>query len=333
LKAQSAGIINGKIVEAETGKPLYLVNVFLANTTIGTTAESDGYFFIQNVPPGDYDLVAHHIGYGPEVRKIRITGTDSLHYNFELKPKVLLGEEVTVFAPKSKGWLWRQNLKRFTDEFVGETRFARHCKILNPEILNFQIDPDTRAFITSSDQMLEIENRALGYQIHVILQEYRSLQKTSLVESRIEYVVLPRFEPLEPRSEKELREWRKNRQFSYEGSLKHFLSSLVAGSEDFRMFSGSKITLDRDMGTLLSTDMLRVTPDDTTPYYRLQFNNYLKVTFGTGSPKTSIIKLPEGYTLFDRYGNPIDPLSIELSGYWAGKRMADTLPNDFRPSF
>lgn len=333
LMAQNAGVVDGKVVDAETGKPLFFVNVFLANTTIGATTAGDGYFLVKNLPPGDYDLVAHHIGYELETRKIRITGTDSLRYDFELKPKVLRGEEIVVFAPKPKGWLWRQNLKRFTEEFIGDTRYARYCKILNPEVLNFQIDPDTRALIASSDQMLEIENRALGYHIDVVLQEYRSLQKTSLVESRLQYVVLPRFEPIEPRSEKELEEWQKSRQFSYEGSLKHFLSSLVARSGDFKIFAGSRISLDRNMGTLLSAEMLSVTPDDMTPYYRLEFHNYLKVIYGTGRIKTSIIRLPERYALFDIYGNLIDPLSVELSGYWAQKRMADTLPTDYRPSF
>ena len=200
-------------------------------------------------------------------------------------------------------------------------------------MLNFQIDPDTRAFIVSSDQMLEIENRALGYHIDVILQEYRSLQKTSLVESRVQYVVLPRFEPIESRSEKEIEEWQNNRQFSYEGSLKHFLSSLVARSGDFKIFAGSKVSLDRNMGTLLSADMLRVTHVDATPYYRLQFNSYMKVIYGIGKPMTSVIRLSEGFALFDLHGNLIDPLSVELSGYWAQKRMAETLPTDYRPGF
>ncbi len=333
LKAQDAGFIDGKIVDAETREPLFLVNVFLANTTIGATTARDGYYRIKEIPPGAYELVTHHISYELKTRKVLITGADSLRCDFEINLEVLQLEEITVFAPKSKGLLWKLNLDRFNREFIGETEYSRECKILNHEVLDFQIDPDTKVFFASSDQVLEIENRALGYMIHVIIKEYRS-QKPRLGGFNLQYVVLPRFELLEPGSRRELKKWERNRQLCYEGSLRHFLAMLAGnedGSDSFWIYSGSRAALEYDLGMVLSVGELKVTPDDTTPFYRWESDTWLKVSYRGHFYNSSFIWLPEGYTEFDTFGNGIIPYSIELAGYWTQKRMADTLPFDYRP--
>ena len=335
LKAQDAGFIDGKIVDAETGEPLFFANVFLANTTIGATTARDGYYRIKEIPPGAYELVAHHIGYELMTRKVLITGADSLRCDFEINLKVLQLDEITVFAPKSKGLLWKLNLDRFNREFIGESKYSRECKILNHEVLDFQIDPDTKVFVASSDQVLEIENRALGYMIHVILKEYRSQKPRSSVGFSLQWVVLPRFELLEPESRRELEKWERNRRLCYEGSLRYFLAMLAGnedGSDSFWIYSGSRTALENDLGMVLSVDELKVTPDDRTPFYRWESDTWLKVSYRGDDHNSNFIWLPEGYTLFDTFGNCVIPYSIELvGGYWTQKRMADTLPFDYRP--
>ncbi|MCX8492335.1 MAG: carboxypeptidase-like regulatory domain-containing protein [Cyclobacteriaceae bacterium] len=50
--------INGKVIDATTKDPLPFVNVFLANTTTGTSSLADGTFLIEGIVIGKYDLVA-----------------------------------------------------------------------------------------------------------------------------------------------------------------------------------------------------------------------------------------------------------------------------------
>lgn len=338
LIPQDAGSISGRIINAETGDPLFLVNVYLANTTIGTTTARDGYYRLGNLVPGTYDLVAQHIGYELEIREILITGADSLRYNFKLSPKVIQGDEVTVFAPQPKGLLWSLNLARFKVEFIGETEYSGECIILNPEVLRFQIDPVTKEFIASSDEVLQIENQALGYMIHVIIQEYRSQLPSSSDGFSLQYTILPRFELLESGSQRTMKKWERNRQLCYEGSLRHFLAAIAGNgdSSSFRIYSGNLTTLALGMGKVLSTDELQVALDDATQFFRWESDDWMRVIYGVDQldrQNSSFIRLPEGYTLFDRFGVCMIKYSIELKGHWTLKRMADTLPFDYQPSF
>ena len=62
-QSKSKSTISGRITDAETGAPMFGVNLFLANTTIGSTTWMDGTYIIENIPLGLYDLIVSHIGY------------------------------------------------------------------------------------------------------------------------------------------------------------------------------------------------------------------------------------------------------------------------------
>ena len=55
--------VTGRVLDSKTGKPIHMANVFLANTFKGCATNADGFFEINNVPRGSYDLVVHHIAY------------------------------------------------------------------------------------------------------------------------------------------------------------------------------------------------------------------------------------------------------------------------------
>lgn len=66
--AQQTGSIGGRVVDVKTNEPLPGVNIVLQGTTLGGATNSDGLFFIKNVPVGVYTLNATMIGYAPAVR-------------------------------------------------------------------------------------------------------------------------------------------------------------------------------------------------------------------------------------------------------------------------
>jgi outer membrane receptor protein involved in Fe transport len=92
------GKIEGRVLD-EAGEPLVGVNVFVEGTTRGSSTDIDGYYFILNVRPGTYILLARYIGFntarttGVEVSVDRTTSID-----FRLTEESLTLGEVVVSA-------------------------------------------------------------------------------------------------------------------------------------------------------------------------------------------------------------------------------------------
>ena len=57
--------ISGHIIDAEFGNSIPGVSVFIANTTIGTATDENGYYILTIPGPGSYRLTAAHVGYQP----------------------------------------------------------------------------------------------------------------------------------------------------------------------------------------------------------------------------------------------------------------------------
>jgi len=55
--------ITGRITDKKTQQPLAGVNVVVENTSTGAATDQDGYFRIQNLKPGSYNLRFYYLGY------------------------------------------------------------------------------------------------------------------------------------------------------------------------------------------------------------------------------------------------------------------------------
>ena len=96
--AATNGEIQGYIIEATTGSPLPGANISLKGTSIGSASNLDGYFKIQQVPPGAYTIIVSYIGYEKTEQDIMIGVQEVKELNFELQPFVVKGESITVTA-------------------------------------------------------------------------------------------------------------------------------------------------------------------------------------------------------------------------------------------
>lgn len=83
LYSQSSGEIHGQIIDAETGDPVPLANVYIkidGTILVGTVADFDGYFRMKPVPVGTFIVTASLIGYG-EVETVGvIVDADKITY-------------------------------------------------------------------------------------------------------------------------------------------------------------------------------------------------------------------------------------------------------------
>ena len=93
------GKITGMIVDGETGEPLRGANIILQGTTMGASADLDGYYVILNVRPGTYTLIADMMGYTRQrVEDLKVSLDVTTEMDFSLSTTILAGDEVVVTA-------------------------------------------------------------------------------------------------------------------------------------------------------------------------------------------------------------------------------------------
>jgi len=163
--------ISGRVLDSETQKPLPYANVFLSKTTIGASSDLDGYFRVENVPNGIYELVVQYLGYELGIFKVTILEKESFRLTVRLKPKPIEGKEIIIEAPNDK--FWKDCLEKFEEQFLGLTENARESKIINPLSINFYKEKNSDTYVARCDSSIVIENRSLGYKINVVLYYFR----------------------------------------------------------------------------------------------------------------------------------------------------------------
>jgi len=95
------GKIAGRVVDVETREPLPGVNVLVRGTTMGAATDLEGYYYIINVPVGDYEIEARMIGYEPMTQTDANVSADlTTTIDFDLKPTVIEVPGVTVRAER-----------------------------------------------------------------------------------------------------------------------------------------------------------------------------------------------------------------------------------------
>lgn len=337
MQAQNnaATIVLGKILDGQTGQPLENVNVFLSNTTHGTSSLSDGKFIIPNIRPGTYDLVGMRAGYERSLIRILVLRQDSLRCDVSLKPKVIETAPVEVIGERVPRW--NEDLEFFTREFLGSDGNADHCRILNPAVLRFHSSPSQDSLFAAADSILRIENLALGYRLEVVLADFRWNVATRIGH----YVIYTKLSTITPSSSEDSTLWARNRDRCYQGSLRQFLHQLFVGAVDidqYSVFSGPLLALKQGQGHMVDPLELVDSVPGTSAYKKLRFPGVLRVEFGRRSALStaaeltqpasvvSLISLKDSAALFDVDGNLIDPLSMEVGGSWSKMRLADFLP-------
>lgn len=94
---QTTGKISGRITDFSTGNPLPGVNLIIPGTFLGAATDPDGYYYLINLPPGEYDIQVSMIGYKPVlVKDVRVSVNRTTPLDLELEQSVIEGESVLV---------------------------------------------------------------------------------------------------------------------------------------------------------------------------------------------------------------------------------------------
>ncbi|MBR9861111.1 TonB-dependent receptor [bacterium] len=90
--------IRGFVNDKETGEPLISVTIQLSGTSFGTYTDQNGLYVINDVPPGNYTLVAKYYGYDTASIPISIESQELINQNVYLKSQSQQIKAVQVSA-------------------------------------------------------------------------------------------------------------------------------------------------------------------------------------------------------------------------------------------
>jgi hypothetical protein len=250
LNAQQAVVVSG-FVEDLQGNKLIGAGVFINGSRFSTSTNNEGSYSL-SLLPGSYELGVKMIGFKTKVVKI-VIDNQSLKVDFKLAEEITSLAEVTIRSgpPNPK------YLNQFTELFIGTTANATLCKILNPEVIVFDYDKVLSKLTARTTDFLIIENEALGYKVKYIVESFVYEEE----KKRVAYKGSSYFEDLDGTITQQ-KKWNLNRIAAYNGSPRHFFSSLYKGELKKDGFNVLKIinkpNADRPADSLIKANIKRL---------------------------------------------------------------------------
>lgn len=230
--------IKGRILNQADTRAVANASVFLSNASVGSKTAEDGTFLLRDVKPGKYDMVVSIVGFGAYKQAVTVGNGNIILPDILLFPKTIALNEVKIKPRNDPAREYYYEI--FKKEFLGESDLAKECKILNPEVLDFEYDDDKKVLTASSVDFLVIENMALGYRLRYLLNNFTKNNSDEYRQS-LRYQGVSFFENLEGTAAQKLA-WEQRRQEAYAGSPKHFLRAALSNrldEEGFRVLQYS----------------------------------------------------------------------------------------------
>src|SRR5215213_7696265 len=119
ISSYSQKILKGIVVDGDN-KPIPSASIFLSNTSVGTTANSQGNFELY-IPQGKHDLIVSSIGYEIFNQTINTTNLQDF-ITVRLKLKAAELENITIEPYDKNGW--QQWGRFFIENFIGTSALA-----------------------------------------------------------------------------------------------------------------------------------------------------------------------------------------------------------------
>ncbi|MEP6927558.1 MAG: carboxypeptidase-like regulatory domain-containing protein [Ginsengibacter sp.] len=338
--------VKGKVIDKNSKRPLQGASVFAQNTTLGVASDTDGNFIIK-LPDGGYSLVVTYTGY--ETEAIRINNTSSQNDNlvFELSPKEKSLEEVTVAISTEVKDGWHKYGEFFTNNFIGQSKFAKQCVIKNPEVLHFYFSKKKNRLKVLAKESLSVDNFALGYNLKFAIDSftYEYNTNTNL------FIGYPFFEEMKGTPEQE-ETWKQNRAIAYKGSMLHFVRSLYNRTLEKDGFELQFIIKNNDGEISVPLQnlygALNFEKDDSTNTVEFRPNqNEVALIYKIAKPEQSYLDtdptIKKDFQLstllfatgesivIEQNGYYYDQADITTNGYLGFKKIGDMLPYDYVP--
>lgn len=342
LAQDNSWTIKGKVLEVNRS-PLQFVNVYVNNTSIGTSTQADGSFTLKvpkSVPK--VELVVSFIGY-TTLKKILSPGEMGKNIIFLLESSNLLNE-IKITAKRDRDW--KKKWRIFKDGLLGNSQFTSDCEIMNPEAIRLEYDKNKNVVATATEPIF-ISNTGLGYKIMFQMEAFISDGKL------IFFAGDKFFKDLKPKDERQANRWKRLRKRAYNDSFRNFLVSLSQNKLEengFAVFKETKIkevhlgrtTVYRELRDSLlfkcnTTDICsydsltkRYTLHSDKPIMVFLTNHFNPTPIYADYPyKFSQIVLTNGEAEFTHNGWVTRPNKMIVRDYWGNEGFSNLLPDDY----
>lgn len=321
------------IVLDEKNEPIIGASVYFDGTTLGTTTDIDGKFFISLKNRINTSLVIRSLGY--ETYQLQ-SFYDIPNIKIQLTPKPYQIKEVVI---KKDRFSRKQKMKIFKEEFLGNTKAGRSCIIQNENDISLYYNESNNTLYATSEKPLIIVNKHLGYTITTNLVEFNIVfNQTSIKREHIKnslFLVTTFYEDKSNSNSK----FNKRRNKSYLGSTLHFYRNIVAnkwGKDEFLLFNGSYQAIPSQFFSVADTlDMKKLTIAKNTDVVLSTNNPDIKIPFLSTfnllykNSKQSKVVFKTNVIFIDKYGINTSPELIQFGGEMGKKRLGDLLPFDY----
>ena len=314
-------IIKGTILDKETKSPVAYAAVYFDGTSVASYTDANGSFRLDIKNNTSMPLTISALGYYSAIVNDFSSGKDILVY---LEPKVFEMKDVSVNARGNPN-IRRENLAIFRREFLGRTRNAKECEIINEDDIRFITSADKDTLRAVCLKPLFIVNRGLGYKITYYLNKFiyiKSAYLNQLIGNSL-------FDE-DTISTSERQKFEARRDNAYFGSKMHFIRSLW--EDDLK--PGGYI-IKNEKRQLAYRDLVRnQLSTDTgqrkkTIYYSEAIPVILSIEWRPGKAKTGL-EILRNNIFIDKTGYYRGP-GIIWQGEMAKQGIADLLPYDYKP--
>jgi outer membrane receptor protein involved in Fe transport len=97
--AGTTGKIIGRVLNKESGDPIPGVNIYIEESNMGAASDADGFYIINNIPPGNYTVVFDAIGFQTLKNiKVKVSADFTTKLDIQLSSEVLEAETIVVEA-------------------------------------------------------------------------------------------------------------------------------------------------------------------------------------------------------------------------------------------
>ncbi len=306
-------IICGQVLDQETRKPVDYASVFINGTFLGTTTNEDGEFELDVTSQSGRAIQISALGYRSSSLNRVVEGK-----NYEVLLEKTLYEILEVAVEAESLVKERARCMRiFKDEFLGRSRNASNCIIMNEGDItfNYQTNKDTLKAIAYKP--LVILNQALGYQLTYYLDkfEYDKVHKTTVFAGNIIF-------NLDLAAEGQSRkEYEARRKKTYIGSCQHFFSALWLNElhkESFRV---------QEVDGIYALEYDEYVIEDTQGNKYFTYHQNLEIAYHS---YLTTVSFRDSKVYFGRDGF-FEPEAIVWYGYMSMARIADWLPYEYSP--
>ncbi|ESU22089.1 hypothetical protein FEDK69T_20640 [Flavobacterium enshiense DK69] len=232
--------ISGIVRDKDTKEPLHGASIFAPQTTNGGATDEKGLFSFTLIE-GQTQVLISYVGYESViVPASSFTATDRANVIY-LSPTVNNLKEVVIKKISAKQR--KKYMEIFNREFIGLGKIAEKTKILNPEVLQFDMNKENTLLIVTADAPILMINEKTGYFISYELAYFESRAlKEEHNQKLTTFFGYPFFKDIVAEKKLDTKEVTKSRLKCYKGSTMHFIRSLYNGVMENEGFSVTKFT-------------------------------------------------------------------------------------------